>query len=178
MQKLLLSPPPTPTCISAYLPLYIEDVEEFELEEFTIPNMGKNCQSELCKEVFNRFRNRKTRIIHHFIYYVVPFAEWSRLCSNCKRSFYNWYYEDLLHASAKDKMPFEVFEIEIEKGATWDLLLYLDNIVHYSSNDADREDIIHMRRNIFESCQDVGKRCGKKAVEMGFTLAQEMFHPL
>lgn len=67
-------------------------------------------------------------------------------------------------------MPFEIFEIEIEKEATFDLWKYLGEMLHYARSDADRDEIMEMLDNVLSSLHDVAERFTKKSEEMNFTM--------
>jgi hypothetical protein len=120
-------------------------------------------------KVFEKFGNRQPRLIQDEPHYSVPYQEWIKLCDGCKKSFHSWYYKELLHARRRDRMPFEIFEINIEREAILDLWKYLGEMLHYSQNDSDRDEIMEILERVLDMHKDVVRRFADKSKELNYT---------
>jgi hypothetical protein len=67
-------------------------------------------------------------------------------------------------------MPFEIFELEIEKEATLDLWEYLGELLRYSIKDSDREEITEMLESVLDRLNEVGRRFAVKSEELNYTM--------
>lgn len=158
MKNLLLELPDKEKWVCAFLPINNED---FGIS--TMPIRGLDCKTESCHETMNEFRNRSARIIHDENHFVVPYPEWMKLCQECKRAIWNWYYEELFRTPARNKLPFELFNIEIEKEAAFDLWEYLNYMRHYSQNEKFRKELAYVSElegyihNLIKSFEDKRK---------------------
>src|SRR5690349_7896731 len=101
--NLLLNLPHDDLWLCAYMPVNVPGKEDFETD--TIPESGENCETNTCQEVLEGFRNRGSRIIHDRFHFVIPFSEWHKLCSSCKKIVYIWYYQNLVQVKPEDKLP-------------------------------------------------------------------------
>jgi hypothetical protein len=166
MSKLLCNLPKYEPWVCSFMPINTED---FDLDLF--PTEVSNCKkTETCPEVLKGFIDRGTRIIHEGHHFIVPYLEWCKLCINCRRSVHGWYYEKLYHADPEDQLPFELFDIEVEKEATIDLWQYLSSVMHFSREDGIRTKLQKtLEVDVWGSLEDIAKRYKQKKRQLKFT---------
>jgi len=163
MNRLLLKLPENQVWVCAYMPINIQD---FEIS--TIPE--RRCETSSCAVVLSGFKTRGTRIIHDEYHFVIPFFEWQKLCVNCKKLLHSWYYEKLYHPIPNDRLPFELFDIEIEKEATIDYWQYISHMMHFSCSDEFRTEAHELLDvEVRGMLDDVTKRFRNKAKQLNFT---------